>query len=61
MVSTPLTDRQNLDLPNAESFIGWIMSFAAKGGAEDNVNTDDTIVSLQVTNLFLVRAAKTHF
>ena len=56
MVSRPPNDQQNLDLQNAESSTAWIMSFVAKCPAEkkeDKVNTDGTIVDLQVTNLFL--------
>ena len=56
MVSTPATDRQILDLQNAESGSAWIMSFVSKcreEKKEDKVNTDDTVQYLQVTNLFL--------
>ena len=56
MVSRPDTDRQILDLQNAESATAWIMSFVAKCRAEkkeDNVNNDGTVQDLQVTNLFL--------
>ena len=56
MVFRPPNDRQTLDLQNAESCIAWIMFFVAKGRAEkkeDKINTDGTIVDLQVTNLFL--------
>ena len=56
MVSRPATDRQILDLQNAESATAWIMSFVAKCRAEkkeDKVNTDGTVQDLQVTNLFL--------
>ena len=58
MVSRPATDRQILDLQNAESTTAWIMSFVAKCRAEkkaDKVNNDGTVVvqDLQVTNLFL--------
>ena len=56
MVSRPPNDRKTLDLQNAESCTAWIMSFVAKCRAEqkeDKVNNDDTIVDLQVTNLFL--------
>ena len=56
MVSRPPNDRQTLDLQNAESCTASIMSFVAKCRAEkkeDKVNTDGTIVDLQVTNLFL--------
>ena len=56
MVSRPATDRQNLDLQNAESATAWIMSFVAKCRAEnkeDKVNNDSTVQDLQVTNLFL--------
>ena len=55
MVSRPTTDRQILDLQNAESATAWIMYFVAKCCAEkkeDNVNTDGTVQDLQVTNLF---------
>ena len=56
MVSRTATDRQILDLQNAESATAWIMSFVAKCRAEkkeDKVNTDGTVQDLQVTNLFL--------
>ena len=56
MVSRPATDRQTLDLQNAESATAWIMYFVAKYRAEkkkDKVNTDGTVQDLQVTNLFL--------
>ena len=56
MVSKPTTDRQILDLQNAESATAWIMSFVAKYRAEkkeDKINTDGTVLELQVTNLFL--------
>ena len=56
MVSRPATDRQILDLQNAESATAWIMSFVAKCRAEkkeDKVNTDGTVQDLKVTNLFL--------
>ena len=56
MVSKQPNGRQTLDLQNAESCTAWIMSFVAKCRAEkkeDKVNTDGTIVDLQVTNLFL--------
>ena len=56
MVSRPPNDRQSLDLQNAESCTAWIMSFVAKGHAEkneDKVNTDLSIVVLQVTIFFL--------
>ena len=56
MVSRPATDRQNLDLQNAESATAWIVSFVAKCGAEkkeDKINTDGTVQDLQVTNLLL--------
>ena len=55
-VSRPATDRQILDLQNAESATAWISSFVAKCRAEkkeDKVNTDGTIQDLQVTNLLL--------
>ena len=56
MVSRPATDRQILDLQNAESATAWITSFVAKCRAEkkeDKVNNDGTVQELQVTNLFL--------
>ena len=56
MVSRPPNNRQTLDLQNAKSCTAWIMSFVAKGCAEkneDKINTDGTIVVLQVTNFFL--------
>ena len=56
MVFRPTTDRQILDLQNAESAIAWIMSFVAKCRAQkkiDKINTDVTVQDLQVTNLFL--------
>ena len=56
MVSRPATNRQNLDLQNAESSTAWIMSFVAKCRAEkeeDKVNNDGTLQGLQVINLFL--------
>ena len=56
MVSRTATDRQILDLQNAESTTAWIMSFVAKCRAEkkpDKVNNDGTVQDLQVTNLFL--------
>ena len=56
MVSRPPNDRQTLDLQNAESCTGWILSFVANCRAEkkeDKINIDGTIVDLQVTNLFL--------
>ena len=56
MVSRPATDRQILDLQNAESATAWIMSFVAKCRAEkkeDKVNTNGTVQDLQVSNLFL--------
>ena len=56
MVSRPPNDRQTLDLQDAESCTALIMSFLAKcreEKKEDKVNNDDTIVDLQVTNLFL--------
>ena len=55
MVSRPPNDRQTLDPQNAESCTEWIMSFVANCRAEkkeDKVNTDGTIVDLQVKNLF---------
>ena len=56
MVTGTSNDRQTLELQNAESCTAWIMSFKAKcrsENKEDKVNTDATIVDLQVTNLFL--------
>ena len=56
MVSRPATDRQILDLQNAESATAWIMSFVVKCSAEkkeDKVNTNGTVQDLQETNLFL--------
>ena len=56
MVSRPATDKQILDLQNAESATALIMSFVAKSRAEkkeDKVNNDGTVQDLQVTNLFL--------
>ena len=56
MVSRPTTDRQILDIENAESVTVWIRSFMAKCQAEkkeDQINTDGTVQDLQVTNLFL--------
>ena len=56
MVSRPPNDQPTLDLQNAESCTAWIMSFEAKCRTkkkEDKVNTDGTIVDLQVTKLFL--------
>ena len=57
MVSRPATDRQILDIQNAESATAWIMSFVAKCRAEkkeDKVNNNGTVQDLQVTNLFLI-------
>ena len=54
MVSRTATERQILDLKNAESTTAWTMSFVAKFCAEkkeDKVNTDGTVQDLQVTNL----------
>ena len=56
MVSRPATDRQILDLQNAESANAWIMSFVAKcraGKEEDKINNNGTVQDLQVTNIFL--------
>ena len=56
MVSRQTTDRQTLDLQNAESATAWILSFVAKCPAEkkgDKSNTDGTVQDLQVANLFL--------
>ena len=64
MVLSPLNDRQTLDLQNAKSCTAWIMSYVAKCHTEkkeDKVNTDGTILDLQVTNLFLSICARTHF
>ena len=61
MVSRPATDRQILDLQNAESATAWIMSFVAKFCAkkkEDNINTYGTIQDLQATNFFLSMCRK---
>ena len=55
-MSRPATDRQILDLLNAESATAWIMCFVAKCRAEkkeDKINTDGTVHDLQITNLFL--------
>ena len=56
MVCRPTTDRQSLDLQNAESATAWILSFVAKCRAEkndDKINTNGTVQDLQVTNLLL--------
>ena len=56
MVFRPATDRQFLDLQNAESAATWIMSFVAECRAEqkeDKISTDDAVQELQVTNFFL--------
>ena len=56
MLSRPTTDRQTLNLQNAESATAWILSFVAKCRAEkkeDKINTDGNVQELQVTNLFL--------
>ena len=56
MLSRLATNRQILDLQNAESATAWIMSFVAKCRAEkkeDKVNNDGTVQDLQVTNLFI--------
>ena len=48
-------DKQNLDLQNAELATEWIMSFVSKCRGEikeDKVNTNGSILSLRVTNLF---------
>ena len=61
MLSRSATDRQILDLQNAESATAWIMSFVAKCRAEkkeDKVNNDGTVQDLQVTKLFLSSAGK---
>ena len=61
MVSRSTTERQILDLQNAETATAWIMSFVAKCRAEkkeDKVNTDGTVQDLQVTNLFLSMCAQ---
>ena len=55
MVSRPATDRQFLDLQNAESATVWFISFVAKCRAEkkeNKVNNDGTVQDLQVTNFF---------
>ena len=56
MKSSPPADRQVLYLQNAGMVTAWIMSFVAKYRAkkDDKMNTDGTIVGLQVTNLFLI-------
>ena len=49
MVPRPATDRQILDLQNAESATAWIMFFVAKCLAEkkkDKVNNDGTVQEL---------------
>ena len=56
MMSRSTTDRQILDLQNAESATAWILSSVAEGRAEkkkNKINTDGTVQDLQVTNLFL--------
>ena len=56
MVFRPPNDQQTLDLQHTESCTAWIMYFVTKCRAEkkeDKVNTDGTVVDLQVTNLFL--------
>ena len=61
MVSRPTTDRQLLDLQNAESVTAWILSFVAKCRAEkkkDKIKTDDTVQDLKVTNLFLSKCGQ---
>ena len=53
MVSRPTTDRQILDLENAESATKWILSIVAKCRAErkeDKINTDGTVQDIQVIN-----------
>ena len=61
MVFRPTTDRKILDLQNAESATGWILSFVAKCRAEKKegkINTDGTVQDLQLTNLILLCAGK---
>ena len=56
VVFKPTTDRPMLDLQNAESATGWILSFVAKCRAEtkeDKINTAGTVQDLQVTSRFL--------
>ena len=56
MVPRPTTDRQLLDLQNAESATAWIMSFVRKCSAEkkeDRINTNGTVQDLKVTNFVL--------
>ena len=56
-MSRPTTDRQILDLQNAESATAWILCFVAKRRAEykeDKFNTNGTVQDLQVTNFFLI-------
>ena len=53
-MSRSTTDRQILDLQNAESATAWILSSVAEGQAEkkeNKINTDGTVEDLQVTNL----------
>ena len=53
MVSSPPTDRQILDLQNAEACTACIVSFVAKcctWKEQDKVNTDGTFLDLPVTN-----------
>ena len=55
MVSRLPTDRQILDLPNAESATAWIISSVAKCRAEkkeEKINTCGTILYLQVASHF---------
>ena len=50
VVSRSTTERQILDLQNAESATTWILSFVAKCRAEkkeDKINTDGTVQDLQ--------------
>ena len=56
MVCRPAaTDKQILDLQNAQSSTAWFMSFVAKCRAEKRkVNNDGTVQDLQVTKLFLI-------
>ena len=64
IVSRPASDRQFLDLLNAESATAWIMCFVAKCRAEkkeDKINTDGTVHDLQITNLFLSMCGQAAF
>ena len=62
MVSRPPTYRQILDSQNLRSCTASIVSFVAKLCAEkreDKINTDGTILDLQVKNFFLLYANRT--